>query len=221
MNTIFIPTVGILSTLRVYIELHQPLLFSAVSRLGEIYLVSYAELTDEGDLWMVVRLTTQQLKQLESGQQDIRGVFEKPTNGAVLMVQFNDEDENRPKLSYYLPEDKELQEYLAQPGVLVPGVPINDVNEFVERTRQDSVSFNVTVIGRNPATTLMYRVAVKSSRSPIGGGEWSIQRFADRKYFVLDTGDNLFKSEFETTPEAFSLGRVEAEHKRYKGNPHA
>ncbi|WP_216327374.1 DUF6575 domain-containing protein [Deinococcus aestuarii] len=119
MTATFIPTVGHLTVQKVYVQLDQPLLFSAKNEMGDLYLLSYASMRDDGELWMVVRITQRRLSQFERAEIDIRSVFGEPELAAVLMVEFFDDEAERTQISWLQPGDEQLEAHLPDAGIKI------------------------------------------------------------------------------------------------------
>ncbi|MFC3833505.1 DUF6575 domain-containing protein [Deinococcus rufus] len=169
MTGTFTPAFGHLETVTVYITVNEPMLFSARNELGELFIVGYADMTENGEMWMIVRVSRGRLRQFEAGQIDIRDMFLQPELGSVTLVEYDDTHPDRPGLRYLLPSDPELLEYVASPGRKVPHVmPQPSAPAEVAVTLREYFSINRT----RPAFWIASGI-VRSSRG-IGGSEEDI-----------------------------------------------
>lgn len=116
MTTTFVPSAGHLAVQRVYLRVNEPMLFSARNEFGDLYFVSYADITDNGEMWMLTRVSEERLIEFERGQIDIRDMFLGAEAGSVTLVEYDDEQPEHPILRYLLPTDEALTQYLAAEG---------------------------------------------------------------------------------------------------------
>jgi len=105
-----IPGLGKIKRRDTYAFYDQPLIFSAVNVVGDLFLISLA---DE-DLWMAVRITEGRLAAVDAGQIDLRSAFAEPECGEVIFADYA--NGTPPQVSYKLRGDPTLEQYLAEPG---------------------------------------------------------------------------------------------------------
>ena len=113
-----------LNVQRVYLIVNDmSMLFSVVNSLGDLYVMSYADYTEDSQLYLMLRVSPERLGQLERGELDIRGAFLNSETGSVLLAEFSDENGNSQSfasLTHFPPDSPELTQWLAEPGTMLP-----------------------------------------------------------------------------------------------------
>lgn len=146
MNGTFVPGIGHLSVAEVYLALNEPMLFSARNELGDFYFVSYADMTDDGESWIMTRVSNERLMQYELGHIDTRMMFLESETGTTLLVEYSDIEGHRPKLSYYMSTDVEMQQYLSREGQRNPSRAANSrkVHNYYSSTLPPKQTINLS-----------------------------------------------------------------------------
>jgi len=116
MNGTLVPSLGHLVIHRTYWALNEPMLFSAKNELGDLYFVSYTDITENGESWIATRISHKRLHDFETGLFEIRDMFLKAETGTITHVEYDDTQPERPVLRYLLPADEALLEYLPETG---------------------------------------------------------------------------------------------------------
>lgn len=120
MNGTFVPSIGHLTIQRTYLTVNEPMLFSARNEMRDLYFVSYADMTENGEAWIATRVSEERLSQYERGKVDTRDMFLKAETGTIVYVEYDDTRPERPIMRDLLLTDAELLEYLPQPGRRIP-----------------------------------------------------------------------------------------------------
>ncbi|MDR6218648.1 DUF6575 domain-containing protein [Deinococcus soli (ex Cha et al. 2016)] len=156
-----VPGVGTLTITRTYLTVNEPTLFSATNELGDAYFVSYADITDHGEAWILTRVSPNRLTRYESGLIDTRDMFLQAETGTVTYAAFNDTTGQTDTRALH-PGDEELLTYLAAPGARVP-TPL----PTPERPRTlNTYRYEIHVTDTRDPDELLYRVVVPNP-------EWS------------------------------------------------
>lgn len=135
MSTTFVPSVGNLKVIRVYIKVNEPMLFSGKNELGDLYFVSYADSLDNGEAWIITRVSEERLRRFEIGILDIRDMFLNAETGNILFVEYDDDKPYRPSIRYFLNDDNDMRAYLADAGQKIP-IPVVSKTSVVSFDKQ-------------------------------------------------------------------------------------
>lgn len=161
MNGTHVPGAGTLTVTRTYLSMNEPMLMSATNELGDTYFVSYADITDHGEAWILTRVSPDRLDRYESGHIDTRDMFLHAETATVTYVAFNDTTEQADTRALH-PHSAELLTYLAAPGARVP----TPVPRAQQPRTLSTYRYEIHVTDARDPDELLYRVVVPNP-------EWS------------------------------------------------
>ncbi|GMA15879.1 hypothetical protein E5F05_06845 [Deinococcus metallilatus] len=119
--------------IEVYDYFDRPLLFSIRNATGSLFVISFATARGDEEKWMVVEISPSRLVSFHAGQLNVRGVFEFPENGQILLLRVPKSDGDM--IVESMSSDNEtIREFLAHPEVYI-NLDSETIEEANERVR--------------------------------------------------------------------------------------
>lgn len=125
-----IPGLGQLSPVEVFEYCDEPVLFSASSRSGQLFVAVLVEDTVERSSWLYAPISAERYQHLRQGGVEIRRVFTEPDAEAVNVVKCRKADGRR-----------EAYEVVLCDPASIPGDHLPEAGEVIDETAED-VFFN-------------------------------------------------------------------------------